>query len=303
MAERPFIWRQESILSQLLAAGVSPLIADRYGQQLPLHLAAAHGMPAAVELLLQAAPQAATAVDGFGLLPAHLAARQRAEGVVPLELLAAAAPATLAARAQNPTCLTPLHHAASSANNDVVRLLLRRAPETALAHSRAFPWDHENPWQPAQLPLKLALAGAMGRAIPGFLEATPTPMAYLETALLLLEATPPEAALPILTSAWQQQQLDPHQLLSPLHATLVACWPLSEAQWQRVPAPCPGLGRALPAVLQRSEAEAALLVAHLPAADRQRLQAFALALHRMQRQLGIDLPAGICLRILSLFDL
>ena len=69
-----------------------------------------------------------------------------------------------------------------------------------------------------------------------------------------------------------------------------------------MPAPCPGLGRALPAVLQRSDAEAARLAAHLPAADRQRLRAFALALHRRQQRLRVYLPSAIMHRILSLFD-
>lgn len=41
---------------------------------------------------------------------------------------------------------------------------------------------------------------------------------------------------------------------------------------------------------------------HLPAADRQRLWAFALALHRTQRRLRIFLPAELAQRILSLFD-
>lgn len=52
-----------------------------------------------------------------------------------------------------------------------------------------------------------------------------------------------------------------------------------------VPCPCPGLGRALPAVLARSEAEAAQLVARLPPGDGQRLRTSALSLHRRQQQL------------------
>jgi len=79
-------------------------------------------------------------------------------------------------------------------------------------------------------------------------------------------------------------------------------WPLTAAQWQQVPAPCPGLGGALPAVLARSEAEAALLVPRLPPADAARLRTFALALHRAQRRMHIFLPAELARHVLSLFD-
>ena len=37
----------------------------------------------------------------------------------------------------------------------------------------------------------------------------------------------------------------------PLYADLAAHFPLNAAEWQRVPTPCAGLGRALPAVLAR----------------------------------------------------
>ena len=57
-----------------------------------------------------------------------------------------------------------------------------------------------------------------------------------------------------------------------LHAPLVARLPLTPTRRSRVPLPCPGLGAALPAVLARSEAEAALLVARLPASDHDRLR-------------------------------
>ena len=67
-------------------------------------------------------------------------------------------------------------------------------------------------------------------------------------------------------------------------------------------APCPGIGAVLPAALQRSAAEAALLVTRLPPADAARLRTFALALNRSQRRLGVFLPAELAGRILSLFD-
>lgn len=85
-----------------------------------------------------------------------------------------------------------------------------------------------------------------------------------------------------------------------LFPDLAEHWPLT-AQWRQVPTPCPGLGRALPFVLHRSEAEAALLVAHLPAADSACLRTFALALHRAQRRLAIHLPRELVGRVLCLF--
>lgn len=90
---------------------------------------------------------------------------------------------------------------------------------------------------------------------------------------------------------------------SPLYARLAAHRALTAQQWQLVPAPCPGVAPALPAVLARSPSEAACLVARLPAADRARLQAALLALHRAQRTtVGVELPqamlpallAGVC---------
>ena len=78
-----------------------------------------------------------------------------------------------------------------------------------------------------------------------------------------------------------------------LYVLLVARQPLTPAEWARVPAPCPGLGAALPAVLARSEAEAAALVAHLPAADRERLRTAVLGLARAQRRCRVHLPAEL----------
>ena len=83
---------------------------------------------------------------------------------------------------------------------------------------------------------------------------------------------------------------------------MVEHWPLTAAQWEQVPTPCPSLGTALPAALQRSQAEAAALVARLPAGGSARLRTFALALRRSQRRLNVYLPAELADRILCLFD-
>ena len=83
---------------------------------------------------------------------------------------------------------------------------------------------------------------------------------------------------------------------TPYLATLV---PLSAAEWQRVPAPCAGLGAALPDVLARSDAEPALLVQHLPEASKQRLRMAALCLGRAQRRHGASLPAPLVRALLA----
>ncbi|PSC70817.1 ankyrin repeat PH and SEC7 domain containing [Micractinium conductrix] len=76
--------------------------------------------------------------------------------------------------------------------------------------------------------------------------------------------------------------------------------PLAEAEWALVPAPCPGLGAALLAVLQRSAAQAARLVAHMPAGDVRRLRTAALCLARAQRAHDAPLPQPLVWRVLSL---
>ena len=75
----------------------------------------------------------------------------------------------------------------------------------------------------------------------------------------------------------------------PLYALLVARQPLAPAEWARVPTPCPGLGAALPAMLARSEGEAAVLLAHLLAANRKRLRTAALFPKRVERRRCLSL--------------
>lgn len=85
-----------------------------------------------------------------------------------------------------------------------------------------------------------------------------------------------------------------------LFADLVERQPLSDEQWKAVPSPCPGLGAALPAVLDRSEAEAGRLVAHLGYTQRQRLRTAALCLHRAsRRQLPVALSSHILCEVIA----
>ena len=84
----------------------------------------------------------------------------------------------------------------------------------------------------------------------------------------------------------------------PLYALLAARVPLSPQQWRSLPAGCPGLEAALPAVLARSAAEVRCLAARLPAATRATLRAGALALARVQRVAGVELPPPLATRML-----
>ena len=94
-----------------------------------------------------------------------------------------------------------------------------------------------------------------------------------------------------LLARWQA----PHALYVPLAARL----PLVPAEWSRLPVPCPGLGAALPAVLRRSDAVAALLVSHLPAGERGRLRTGALCLARAQHVHGMPPPVGLLRMLLA----
>lgn len=96
------------------------------------------------------------------------------------------------------------------------------------------------------------------------------------------------AALEAARKQWNREVT----VVLPLYAPWAARQPLSPAQWARVPAPCPGLGAALP-VLTRSEAEAVLLVARLPCADRERLHTAALCIKRVERRRRVSLPVEL----------
>ena len=237
---------------------------------LPLHFAAGNGSAEAVRLLLDAAPAAALTADAQGQLPLHEAASSGSAEAV--RLLLDAAPAA-ALRADVDGWL-PLHEAASVGNAEAVRLLLEAAPAAAAKGIIA-----------GTLPLDLALV-----ELCRMIENGQAPC--LEAARLLLPATPVERALSALEAA--------DEVALPLYADLAACTALSPEQWQRVPAPCPALGTALPAVLARSAAEAALLVGRLSAEVRQRLRTGALCMVRAQRVYEIELPVALVGQVLAL---
>ncbi len=91
-----------------------------------LHFAATWGAPAAVQALLQAAPETALVADVWGHLPLHGGAGH----VEVVRLLLAAAPGTELARTANGR--TALHCAASRGAPAAVQALLQAAPEAVL---------------------------------------------------------------------------------------------------------------------------------------------------------------------------
>ena len=204
------------------------------------------------------------------MLPLHLASGLGGEAAVGLLLKAAPAAALTAASDGS----LPLHIAARNGNSEAVPLLLGAAPEAAATEAAGK--------LPADVALDQATRFAGGEDGGWFFEA----------ARRMLPATPPDRALSALERAGE--------VALPLFADLVMPTALSPAQWQRVPAPCAGLGAVLPAVLARSEAETALLVGRLPAEVRQRLRIGALCLGQAQKVRRTELPAALVGQVLAL---
>ncbi|KAI7839941.1 hypothetical protein COHA_006335 [Chlorella ohadii] len=255
----------------------------------PLAAAVNFGHLDVVRLLLEADPPTAWLPDSNGSLPLHhCVAGQIPSCAAAAQLLLTAAPGT--AMALNGTGLSPLHLAAMRGNVPAVRLLVHAAPEAIRQ------CDTERNLTPLEMAMLMAIYWNEQEAqeAPGDARSAHE---FLEAASAMLAAAPQAWSLPLLAHVAGLVGL-----FLPLFSEVAAHWPLTAAQWQHVPAPCPGLGRALPAVLARSEAEAALLVARLPAVDSQRLRTFALALHRAQRHMRISLAAELTRHILSLFD-
>lgn len=171
----------------------------------------------------------------------------------------------------------PLHAAAAGGVPAIVRLVLAAAPGVAL------PPDGEG-----RTPLVVALEEQR-------LDSRSTPEQFAEVARCLLAEAPLQPAaevLPHLVSAAPE-------VLRACAAALAACQPLTAAQWAALPQGSPGLAALLPAVLQRSSAEAGWLVSRLGRNDRRRLRAASLCLeHALQLQ-GAHLPQPVW-RILAL---
>lgn len=120
-------------------------------------------------------------------------------------------------------------------------------------------------------------------------------MRHDEAARCLLAAGPAAAALAAIQVGGPPAQ---H-----LFADFVAArCPLRKGRWSGILHACPGIARALPAAYSHSPQQARQVVRRLPPADAERLRTFALCLARMQRRLGLPLPADVCGHMLAAFD-
>ena len=240
-------------LQALLALGADAAVSTT-GALAPLHVACREGHVEAVRLLLAAAPRAAAMADSASWLPLHWAGYGRSTDV--MRLLLAAGASGLGETTDSGE--TALHVAAACSTCEAVQVLLDAYPAAA----RMADGD-------GQLPLHLVLGGCDppdGSHSLGVARLLP-PASGLSADQLL------DAVAAALTAPWGPT-------FRPLCADMAALQPLAAEQWPRVPAPCAGLGRALPAVLARSDAEASQLVRRLPAAGQQRLRAATLCLAR-----------------------
>lgn len=173
-----------------------------------------------------------------------------------------------------------LHAAAASGVPAIVQQVLATAPHVAL-----------QPDGYGRTPLMLALQRER------FEFSHSTPEQFAEAARCLLAEGPLQPAGEVLA------HLQHARLFFALRvcATAVAArQPLTAAQWAMIPRSSPGLAAVLPAVLQRSAAEAGWLVGRLWVKNRRRLRAAALCLARPARSEGAYLPPPLAGRILAL---
>lgn len=302
-----------AVVRLLLAAGTSPTLRGPDGL-LPIHAAALNRHSEVVQLLLEAAPHTAAAAMDSGLMPMAIAVVKRDIETARL-LLAACPEAAHWAPDRSPW---PLNVAVCEGPVEMVRLLLAAAAPGGATEVGGPAWHDAQPRRGCTC--RLGLAGVTRHVLPlaavqaqkhveclgialtkavksqhgggGIL----TPAEYVAIAGLLLHA--------LLLDGQQPAPLSSlccgGELALPLYADVVLARALTAEQWQLVPAPCPGLGCTLPSVLERSEAEAALLVAHMPAAKQQRLRTAALCLHRAQKRTRVALPSSIVGRLMAL---
>ena len=249
-----------------LAAGADPnaSIERSSERRTALHAACALGRAECAAALYTGGADAG-ATDLFGRTAMSVAIRDGHLACLRALLRAGVDPATA-----DPAGWTVAHHAAAHPCRAFVDALMDAAPEAALLRSRG-----------GALPLACAVQS---------LSCGPA------RCLLERGALAPPADL---LEALQANRRVYCAELATLYAPLVARQPLSPAEWARVPTQCPGLGAALLAVLARSEAEAALLVARLPTADAERLRTAALCLRRAERAHGLALPPPVLHQLLA----
>ena len=243
---------------------------------LPIHAAAEAGHADVLRILVAAAPDTAAERTDDHDTPLDLAARFG--HLLCIQVLLSAVGRHLALLGGEVDYGVPLHSAAANNQVAAMRLLLAAAPEAATA---------VNPDGQTPLQYVLSLPGALQ---PGGSEEQPE---CTDAVRCLLSAGPGPAVVAALAAAGTAAQ--------PFIADFVLQrQPLSAEEWAAVPAPCPGLRHALPAVLERSAQQAQQLVRHLPAHDAARLRCGALCLGRAQRRCRVFLPLPLVWRVLGL---
>ncbi len=254
------------------------------------------------------APQLAAAADELGRTAAHFAAAADGEaGLAALRMVLDVDPSLAAAPSH--TGDSPLHYAAACGNTAAARLLLGAAPcaaqLAASANAAGALALHDAAASGCEAMVQLLLQAAPNTVSACTNEGnTPLDFAFSISCPLLSGALTRTARLLIAAPGQQPSQL--LQCLNrhgrealPLYSEVAGRYPLTPLDWQLIPSPCPCLAAALPGVLQRSTAEAALLIARLPVAERCRLRAAALSLHRAQADSGVWLPQPLVWRILA----
>ncbi|KAL4859381.1 Ankyrin repeat [Chlorella vulgaris] len=258
---------------------------------LPLHYAAKNGHADICQLLLDAAPETVRTASVDGMLPVHWAAYHGDTDIC--ELLLVVAPGTVTAVDMRRRL--PLHWAAGSGNTDACELLLDRALQTAVR------LDSDG-----RTPLQHALHGhgyEHDYDFPSFHDYDaeyanwPGDPPHLDAARCFVGAGPAAGVLAALSAVPEALPLFADFFITRSPHLTSEEW---TAAWSAVPAPCPGLLRALLAVLAHSTEQAGHLVQHLPPADVQRLRTAALCLARAQKQSGLFLPTASVWMILAL---
>ena len=246
-----------------------------------------------IERLLAANPAAALVADVHQKLALHLAAEQGRAEVV--KALLTAAPATAAATDRD--LWTPLHWAAFGGHQDAVSLLLAAEPGAAMMGNCG-----------SSTPLHLAACYGHERVVQALVAAAPGAAAMrsnsgktpLQTAVVHRRIAAAHHLLLGPTSDLLKALAIDCDKAQPLYADLAASRRMTRWQWRKLRRVCPPLAAALHAVLERSPAEARLLVQRLAARQRQRLRTFALCLVRAQRKARASLPAEVTGRILAM---
>ncbi|PSC71058.1 ankyrin repeat PH and SEC7 domain containing isoform A [Micractinium conductrix] len=224
-----------------LAAGASPDAAVHNVAALQHAVQRGHAGCATALLGSGAHPGGA---DSMGRTPLHHAA------ILGSAAASAACAAALLAGGADPAALdsdrcAAAHHAARRGHVGTLRLLLAAAPAAALLQTGM-----------GLRPLGIAVVYGHVSAARCLLEEAPLPPQAWAGEVL--------AALAVASEAGHD--------VGCLYVPLLARSPLNAHEWAEVPCPCAGLGAALPAVVERSVDEAALLVQRLPPADRERLR-------------------------------